>query len=168
MSKLAKVFADKVEIYIDGELAIIFDPAQALEFGPSPMESFQAEVDAGTIVITEHFSDASFGKKYQKQLLAAKRYDIEVGGTTWNGHVVATDRFSQGKITAAFVLAINGQWLAGAVWKFEGGESVPMQTADILALTGAIQMHVQGAFNTEAVKIAEIDATGVTDINAGW
>jgi len=168
MSKLAKVYSDKVEIYIDDELAIIFDPTMTDMSGVSPMVNFQAQVDAGDIQIIEHFSDPSFNKKYLKQLLAAKRYDVEIGGTQWNGHPADTDRFSQGKITAAFVLAINNQWPDGSVWKFNDGVSLPMTTADILSLTQAIQMHVQTAFNTEAAKIDQIDATGVCDIQAGW
>jgi hypothetical protein len=166
--QLAKIFADKVEIYDNGELAVIFNPTETPEFGPSPMDSFQASVDAGNIIITEHYSNPTYAKNYQKKLLAAKRYEVEIGGTTWNGHHVDTDRFSQGKITAAFVLAINTMWPDGSVWKFNDGVAVPMLTADILSLTTAIQTHVQGAFNTEAIKIAEIDATGVTDIEAGW
>lgn len=166
--KQAKVYADKVEILEDGIVQIIFDPTMTDMMGTSPMVNFQAQVDKGDIVIIEHYSDPSYNKKYLKDLLAAKRYEVEVGGTMWNGHPADTDRFSQGKITAAFVLAINGQWPEGSVWKFNDGVSLPMSNADILSLTAAIQLHVQTAFNTEATKIDQIDNTGVCDINAGW
>ena len=164
--KQAKIYADRIEIIEDGIASVIFDPnAPEVSF---TMESFEAMVASGEVTIIWHYSDDSYNKKYLKALLAEIRYNVAIGGTMWNGHPADTDRFSQGKITAAFVLAISGQWPDGAVWKFNDGIAVPMSTADILSLTGAIQMHVQMAFNTEAAKIAEIDATNTTDLHAGW
>ena len=42
-----------------------------------------------------------------REVATAKRYDVEVSGTTWNSHGVATDRESQTKLIAEMV-AIGG------------------------------------------------------------
>lgn len=162
----AKVYSDRVEIIENEEIINVFEVS--LTPGSFYLTDFNDLVTSGELTIIWHYNDDSYNKKHLKKLLAEKRYNVEVGGTTWNGHPTDTDRFSQGKITAAFVLAINGQWPNGAVWKFNDGICVPMSAQDILSLTGAIQIHVQSAFNTEAIKMVEIDATNTTDINAGW
>lgn len=69
-----------------------------------------------------------------------------------------TDRESQGKITAAFVMAKNGLWVDGSQWKFADGISRPMTATQIQELTQAVITHVQTTYEVEAVKIAQVNA----------
>lgn len=95
-------------------------------------------------------------KRSKLEKLADSRWRKEVSGTVWNTYPVHTDRESQGKITAAFVMAQNGLWVDGSQWKFADGISRPVTAVQIQELTQAVIAHVQGAYEIEAVKINQI------------
>lgn len=95
------------------------------------------------------------------EALAAKRYQVEIGGTTWNGFSVATDRESQSKIAAAYSLARDGLWQGG--WKFADGVYRLLTGSEIQALALAVAAHVQTCFGVEATKTNDD-----SDINTGW
>jgi len=96
--------------------------------------------------------------------VAARRYQAEVGGVVWNGWPVATDRDSQSKVNAAYVMAKDGHWPAGAGWKFADGVYRPLTADQVQALALAVAGHVQACFAREAALVS--DATA--DINSGW
>lgn len=91
--------------------------------------------------------------------LAALRYARETGGTTWNGHAVATDRESQAKLTAAFVMAGALPTFAIPAWKLPDGSFIALANAEVKALAGAVLAHVQGCFTTEKAVADRIAAS---------
>jgi hypothetical protein len=122
------------------------------------------------VVVTGFHIDAGFTQVWETRsltpserisALAAKRYQVETGGTTWSGFPVATDRESQSKIAAAYSLARDGLWQGG--WKFADGVYRPLDGTQVQTVAIAVAAHVQTCFAVEAVKAADD-----TDINTGW
>ena len=94
--------------------------------------------------------------------ISAKRYGIETGGTTWNNWPVQTDRDSQGKINAAYVMARDGHWQGG--WKFSDGVYRALTADQVQAMALTVAAFVGACFAHEAALLAD----PVADIGAGW
>lgn len=105
--------------------------------------------------------------------LAAKRWDKETGGTTFNGMPVATDPVSQTKIIGA-VVGAQIDPLATVNWKLPDGSFVTLDAAAINAMAMAVRAHVQACFDREAELKALIDGANTVediaavDLNDGW
>ena len=97
-------------------------------------------------------------KDWAKRQLANNRYNTEKSGTLWNNFPVATDRESQSKSTAAYIMAKDSLWIDGKVWKFADGVSRAMTTQNILDMAVSVSSHVQACYEAEAAKVASIDA----------
>lgn len=106
--------------------------------------------------------------------LAARRFEAEESGTTFNGFPLATDRTTQAKITAAYVKATANPLYVIASWKFGPGLFAPLDAAAIIAAANAIEAHVQACFANEARISAQIEAATTSqalaaiDLEAGW
>ncbi|MEP2955514.1 MAG: DUF4376 domain-containing protein [Sulfitobacter sp.] len=168
------------------------EPEQALPFGPDQM--LFPLVDAGP--------DAPFGKDVERtvdvdsttatalytyrdkpvadvkaQLLdaaAAKRYEVEFGGTTFNGSPLATDTKTQAALTAAYVKAQADPNYTIGSWKSGPGTFSTLDAPTIIALADAIEAHVQACFTREAAIAGEIAAAttlaelAAINIESGW
>jgi hypothetical protein len=77
--------------------------------------------------------------------LTARRYLAETGGTSWNGHPVATDRQSQALVMGALLASMQPGFSA-IDWKMADGTFVSLAAADVATLAQAIRAHVQAAF----------------------
>ncbi len=96
-----------------------------------------------------------------KAYAADKRYRVEVGGTTIANVAMATDRDTQAKLTAAFLLAqVNPA--TTFEWKTPSG-FVTLDTTAIAGIAVAIGGFVQAAFAAERVVSEAIDAETITD-----
>lgn len=93
---------------------------------------------------------------------ANKRWEVEVGGTDWNGWPVSTDRESQNKVMGEFLGIIAGIRQDGGGWKFADGvfRSLTNQQAQAMGL--AVRAHIANAFTTEAAVLAQIEAETIT------
>lgn len=114
-------------------------------------------------------------QKAQKvQDLAARRYQAETGGTTLGGTPIATDRTTQGKVTAAYVKASADSNYTIAAWKGTDGTFSPLDAATIMAIADAIEAHIQACFAREATLSGQITAAttqaelDAVDIETGW
>lgn len=96
--------------------------------------------------------------------IASRRWKAEIGGIVWNGWPVATDRDSQAKINAAYVMARDGYWPDGAGWKFADSVFRVLTGDQVVAMALAVAAHVQMVFAREAALMADPAA----DINDGW
>lgn len=80
--------------------------------------------------------------------IADWRYAREVGGVTFNGVRIKTDRESQATITSAFISLSQG--LASSIdWKADGGVWVPLTLNEITPIAQAVVAHVQTSFTLE-------------------
>lgn len=94
---------------------------------------------------------------------ATVRWQREVGGTTWNGRPVDTDRESgQPKLLAEFVAISAGLRTDPSPWKFANGEFVSLSNADMGALCLAVRNFIAAQFAIEATVLAAIEAGTVT------
>jgi hypothetical protein len=104
--------------------------------------------------------------------LAARRYQAETGGLTYNGWPMPTDRDSQAKINAAYVLARDGHWAGG--WKGEDGTYRLLTAEGVVELALVVAAHVQLCYAVEAEHAAAITALSdpaevvAYDVAAGW
>ena len=96
--------------------------------------------------------------------IADRRYQAEVGGTVWNGWPISTDRDSQAKLNAAYVMARDGHWPTGAGWKFGDGAYRSLTVGQVQEMALTVSAHVQACFSHEAALLADSGA----DIEAGW
>lgn len=97
-----------------------------------------------------------------KPYAAAKRYAVEVGGTVWSGHAIATDRDSQSKLIAELVSISAAIRTDPSVWKFADGSFANLSNADMGAVILQARAHVEAAFVTESSVCASIDANSIT------
>jgi len=106
--------------------------------------------------------------------LAARRFDAEEAGTTFNNYPLATDRTTQAKMTAAYVKASADPDYTIAAWKFGPGVFVELDAETIIAAANAIDAHIQACFWHEAELSALIlaaetpEALAAIDLDLGW
>ena len=111
-------------------------------------------------------------KDAKKAALAAKRYEVEIGGIEIAGAKVKTDRESQASLTGAYT-SLQAGLLTGIDWKTEDGW-VTLNLATCEAIAQAVASHVQQSFSREKELSALIDAAETVedlqaiDINSGW
>lgn len=96
---------------------------------------------------------------------AEKRWQVEIAGTTWNGHGVHTDRESQTKLLAAFVAIGTGLRQDPSPWKFKDGFQ-DLSNAQMSEVILASLAHVNAAFAVEKALVAEVEAGNITDKSA--
>lgn len=93
----------------------------------------------------------------KKEEIAAARYEAETGGVTVDGAVIATDRGSQGLLTAAVVMArLDPEFKTR--WKCADGRFVQLDAVQLRAIGDAVTAHVEACFAREAELCELIDA----------
>ena len=136
-------------------------------FRYSGFDPYEDISDAQIAAIAGYFApmtldEAKAGKKAE---IAAARYAAEIAGVAVGGVVVRTDRESQALITGAALKATQDAAYS-CTWKSESG-FVTLDAATIIAVADAVRTHVQGCFDLEAAKCAQIDAAQtVEDVEA--
>lgn len=111
-----------------------------------------------------------------KAEVSAKRYVVEVAGINFTYRTaqvpVSTSRESRASMIGLYTAAKEGRWVTApateANFKFGDGKFRPATTQEVIDMYVAIEAHVKECYRVEGVKIAEIDATGTTDLNTGW
>lgn len=93
---------------------------------------------------------------------ADKRWYVEVGGTTWAGKHVATDRDSQGKLLAEFVAITNEIRMDPSPWKFGDGQFELISNEDMLGIILTARSHIANSFAIEAYVLNEIASNNIT------
>lgn len=88
--------------------------------------------------------------------LAARRYEVETGGTTFNGWPAPTGRESQALVNAAYTLARDGYWHGG--WKFGDGVYRTLTAEQVIGLALTVAAHVEACFTREAEIAAQLRA----------
>ncbi|UHC81653.1 DUF4376 domain-containing protein [Pseudomonas sp. NIBR-H-19] len=101
-------------------------------------------------------------------IIAARRYEAEVSGTTVNDIPVDTGRDSQGLITGAAVQAIIDPEYS-LHWKTTGG-FVELTGQQILGVASMVRAHVQSCFNREAALLDAVAEGSITAemLEEGW
>lgn len=157
---------------IDGSIQADFDGITMVV--PDDMSNrHRAEMDRQGIPIapipSPTFEDIRAAKL---AALAAKRWQIETGGITVGGSLIATDRDSQGLIGNAYVGAIRHPT---RIIKFKGVNGwVTLAAETMIAIGDAVFFHVQESFAREEALAAEIGAAtdqaalNAIDINTNW
>nr|WP_047581392.1 DUF4376 domain-containing protein [Methylobacterium sp. ZNC0032] len=101
---------------------------------------------------------------------ADRRWRQEVGGITVAGVPVATDDRAKLMITGARVAAMaDPDW--STVWHGADGQTYPVDAAAMVAISDAVQAHVNSGFATFAAVKAAIEAGTITtaaDIDAAF
>ena len=93
-----------------------------------------------------------------KNTVANRRYDIEVGGVTFNNTVLPSDRTTRKSIAAE----LNGMQSSGAAtlnWKFNSNLWVTFTLTELTALNVLYSTHVQKCFDMEFNAKTIIDNT---------
>ena len=104
----------------------------------------------------------------ERQAIAARRYEAEVGGITLNGVQIDTDDRSK--------LLINGAALEATIdptyvmqWKTSGG-FIELTAMQVIGIARAVRAHVQACFDREAELLAALEAGTFTEemLEQGW
>jgi hypothetical protein len=94
---------------------------------------------------------------------ADRRWRQEVGGITVAGVPVATDDRSKLMITGARVAAMaDSGW--STVWHGADGNTYPVDAPAMVAISNAVQAHVNGGFATFALVKAAIESGTITTL----
>ncbi|MCQ9423489.1 DUF4376 domain-containing protein [Pseudomonas sp. LJDD11] len=101
-------------------------------------------------------------------LIAARRYQAETAGITFEGMAVATDDRSQTLITGAALQALIDPEYS-LQWKTATG-FVQLTGQQILALASTVRAHVQACFDREAELQAAVAEGSITTelLEQGW
>lgn len=101
-------------------------------------------------------------------LIAARRYQAEISGTTINDMPIDTGRDSQGLITGAAVQAIIDPNYS-LHWKTSAG-FVDLTAQQVLGVASAVRAFVQACFDRESALLDEVAAgTIIADmLEEGW
>lgn len=92
---------------------------------------------------------------------ADQRWQIEVGGIMIAGVPIATDDRSKTMILGARVAAAaNPEW--ETVWHGSDGQTYPLNAASMIAISNAVEAHVNGTFAIFAGAKADIDSGQIT------
>lgn len=132
------------------------------EVFPSELKFRQvpARVEAGMIEVDGKFVHPPSQPLGVEQLLAYaanKRWEVETGGITLSGVPVATDDRSKIMIMGARVAAqANPDWTT--VWHGSDGGTYPLNAAAMVAISDAVEAHVNATFATFAALKADVDA----------
>jgi Domain of unknown function (DUF4376) len=102
------------------------------------------------------------------ELLAAKRYAVETGGTTWNTWPVATGRDDRGNLQAEYIAAKDGTRTDGDPWKFVDGQFRALTNAQIIDMALAVRAFVRACYAVETQKLTLIDQGLDPAIDTGW
>lgn len=86
-----------------------------------------------------------------------KRWRVETGGTTVAGVPVATNDRAKLMIMGSRVAAeADPEW--ATVWSGADGQSYPLNSAAMIAISNAVEAHVNGAFAAFAIVKSDIEA----------
>lgn len=97
--------------------------------------------------------------------LAAHRYTVETGGTTFGGWPTHTGRETQAMVNACYNMAVAGYWQGG--WKFADGIYRTLTAERVIGLALTIGAHVQASFAREA-EIATTLRAATDDAGLEW
>jgi hypothetical protein len=107
-----------------------------------------------------------------KSYAAEKRWQVEVGGAPWNGHVVQTDREAQTKLIAEFVAMGAGLRADPSPWKMRGGNFLMLTNEQMGSVIMTVRTHVATAFATEANVLEGVEDKLISNYaqidNASW
>ena len=107
-------------------------------------------------------------KEERQKVIAARRYEAEVGGITLNGLQINTEDRSK--------LLINGAALEATIdpeytmqWKTPSG-FVILTASEVIAIARAVRAHVQACFDREAVLLQALQEGALTNemLDLGW
>lgn len=101
-------------------------------------------------------------KRKEKEHLSERRWEKETGGAIWNGWPVHTDRETQGKLSALYVMAINDLWPGGR-WKFKDNVSRTLTKEQAIEMCLTVAAYVQGCYEQEGAILDAIDAAETDD-----
>lgn len=103
---------------------------------------------------------------------ASKRYSIETGGFTYDGHPLATDTASQSKIgNGALAATVVGSSFS-TKWKCSDGSFFDLDQAGMLGMATSVMNFINACFGAEAAVAASIASGEIqtfADVdNAAW
>lgn len=102
------------------------------------------------------------------QIIAARRHQAEISGTTIEGMPIDTDRDSQGLITGAAVQAIIDPAYS-LHWKTSAG-FVELTAQQVLGVSSTVRAFVQACFNRESALLDAVADGSITAemLEEGW
>jgi hypothetical protein len=103
----------------------------------------------------------------ERETLSNKRWEKETSGISWNGWLVDTDRESQGKLSALYIMCVNNLW-AGGRWKFKDGISRELTTAQAIEMCLTVAAYVQSCYDAEGLILDQINAATTDDDAVDW
>lgn len=122
-------------------------------------------VQIGWRLVGESFVPPTLAPPGKADLLAysaSRRWARERGGTTVGALPVPTDERTQAVLTAAFVQASADPGFTVDPWKVGPGSYVSLSAAEIIAISAAVNAHVQACFALNATVDAAILAGTIT------
>lgn len=120
--------------------------------------------------------DTAKVKDILKAKVSAKRYAVETAGIDFTYRTVptpvSTSRESRASMLGLYNAAKEGRWVTFPEtendFKFLDGKFRKATIQEVIDIYIAVEAHIKACYAAETLKLAEIEATGTTDINTGW
>jgi hypothetical protein len=133
--------------------------AEGVTYGASLTTQQRAAIEA---VVAAH-NPTIVGKPALTSYAADKRWQKETGGTVVGGVPISTDDRSKIMIMGARVAAAaDAEWTT--VWHGSDGQTYPINATQMIAISDAVEAHVNATFATFASVKADIDAGDITTL----
>lgn len=104
-----------------------------------------------------------------QQRIAARRYQVQIAGTTLDGMPVNTSTDSQALITGAALAAVlDSSYVCR--WKMADGSRVELDAKMIIAVASAVRDHIQACYDREDEMLTAVADGTFTEamLDEGW
>jgi len=140
-------------------------------FAPEIVENFypKGSAEIGWVWDGNNFSKPTVRSTTKDDLVsyaAVKRFYIETGGYSFNGHPISTDRASQSKIGNVTIAANAIGPSFSTMWKCADGTFLSLNHDDAVSMASAIMAFVSNCFITEASVVNSINGGTITTFAA--
>jgi hypothetical protein len=117
----------------------------------------------GTVRFVHELAPVTMGDLFA--YAALRRWEKEIGGISVAGVPVATDDRAKQMIIGARVAAdADPEW--ATIWVGANGDRYPVNAAAMIAISNAVQAHVNACFTTYADVAAAIESGQISDFEA--
>jgi len=134
-------------------MAFAYTDALVYEGDPAP---------AGLVAIDRDIPAPPAAPESLVEYSSRRRWEIEIGGTTWNGFPVATDDRSKTLVSGELNAIALGVRVDGEPFKFADGIPRPLTNAEMQAVAVAMRAHVKRTFSALFGVLAGIEVGSIT------
>ena len=123
---------------------------------PMHYQAYNVEPPMKTVPVENGIPKTEHPGMTLAEYAAAKRWEYEVSGITFNNIRVATDDRSKMLISGAREAALKDENFK-TKWKSQNGEFIELSSIDIIEISDLVLSHISNCFELESIIISKIE-----------